>query len=77
MAHQYPSKQASDDPPHWESHDLSDSTSSSEKASHDADEDPAPSPDSGYPEGGARAWSVAIGNAGAMFCTLGFVNSIG
>ncbi|KAF7167940.1 hypothetical protein CNMCM6106_003289 [Aspergillus hiratsukae] len=41
-------------------------------------------PDSGekhvednFPEGGWRAWSVAIGNAGIMFCTLGHVNTWG
>jgi hypothetical protein len=36
-----------------------------------------PSDEITYPEGGARAWSVAIGNAGVMVCTLGFVNSFG
>jgi hypothetical protein len=30
-----------------------------------------------FPEGGWRAWSVAIGNAGIMFCTLGHVNTWG
>ncbi|MCJ1394629.1 hypothetical protein MMC18_007509 [Xylographa bjoerkii] len=30
-----------------------------------------------FPEGGARAWSVAIGCAGVMFCTLGHVNAFG
>ncbi|RAL08253.1 MCT family MFS transporter [Aspergillus homomorphus CBS 101889] len=28
-----------------------------------------------FPDGGLRAWSVALGNAGVMFCTLGYVNS--
>lgn len=30
-----------------------------------------------FPDGGLRAWSVAIANAGVMFCTLGYVNSWG
>lgn len=30
-----------------------------------------------FPEGGARAWFVAAGAAGVMFCTLGYVNSFG
>lgn len=30
-----------------------------------------------FPEGGLRAWSVAAGNAGAMFCTFGYINSFG
>lgn len=30
-----------------------------------------------FPEGGARAWSVAIGAAGVMFCTFGYVNAFG
>ncbi|PYI08788.1 putative monocarboxylate permease [Aspergillus sclerotiicarbonarius CBS 121057] len=34
-------------------------------------------PEEEFPEGGSRAWSVALGNAGVMFCTLGYVNSWG
>ncbi|EGD85256.1 hypothetical protein H112_08987 [Trichophyton rubrum D6] len=30
-----------------------------------------------FPEGGARAWAVAIGTAGIAFCTLGVINSFG
>ncbi|KAL3478821.1 major facilitator superfamily domain-containing protein [Aspergillus californicus] len=30
-----------------------------------------------FPEGGLRAWGVALGNAGVMLCTLGYVNSWG
>lgn len=30
-----------------------------------------------FPEGGARAWFVAAGAAGVLFCTLGYVNSFG
>lgn len=30
-----------------------------------------------FPEGGARAWFVAAGAAGVMFCTLGYINSFG
>ncbi|KKY25506.1 putative monocarboxylate permease-like protein [Phaeomoniella chlamydospora] len=30
-----------------------------------------------FPDGGTRAWLVAFGNAGVMFCTLGYVNSWG
>lgn len=34
-------------------------------------------PEDTFPEGGTRAWSVAIGTAGIAFCTLGYVNSFG
>lgn len=30
-----------------------------------------------YPDGGVRAWGVAVGTAGIMFSTLGYVNSWG
>ncbi|KAL2820958.1 major facilitator superfamily domain-containing protein [Aspergillus cavernicola] len=30
-----------------------------------------------FPDGGLRAWGVALGNAGVMLCTLGYVNSWG
>ena len=30
-----------------------------------------------FPEGGARAWFVAAGTAGVLFCTLGYTNSFG
>ncbi|KAJ0422506.1 major facilitator superfamily domain-containing protein [Aspergillus carlsbadensis] len=30
-----------------------------------------------FPEGGRRAWGVALGNSGVMLCTLGYVNSWG
>lgn len=30
-----------------------------------------------FPEGGARAWSVAVGAAGVMFATLGYSNAYG
>lgn len=30
-----------------------------------------------FPDGGFRAWSVAAGHAGAMFCTFGYINSFG
>ena len=30
-----------------------------------------------FPEGGARAWFVAAGTAGVLFCTLGYANSFG
>lgn len=30
-----------------------------------------------YPDGGARAWSVAIGAAGVLFCTFGYCNAYG
>ncbi|KAK3356576.1 riboflavin transporter MCH5 [Lasiosphaeria hispida] len=30
-----------------------------------------------YPEGGLRAWLVAAGTAGVLFCTLGYSNSFG
>jgi hypothetical protein len=30
-----------------------------------------------FPEGGLRAWSVAIGCAGVLFSTFGYVNAFG
>lgn len=30
-----------------------------------------------YPEGGARAWLDAVGAAGALFCTSGYINAFG
>ncbi|XXG96376.1 hypothetical protein Hte_002658 [Hypoxylon texense] len=33
--------------------------------------------DDEYPEGGAKAWSVAAGTSLALFCSLGYVNSFG
>ncbi|EEP76862.1 predicted protein [Uncinocarpus reesii 1704] len=39
------------------------------------DQDQAPAGD--FPDGGTRAWAVALGTAGIAFCTLGYVNSFG
>jgi hypothetical protein len=33
------------------------------------------SPD--FPDGGARAWSIALGSSAVLFCTLGSVSSFG
>ena len=43
------------------------------------DEKPAEqaSGDNTFPEGGPRAWSVAFGAAGALFCTFGYANAFG
>lgn len=30
-----------------------------------------------FPEGGARAWAVALGCAGILFCTFGYINAFG
>lgn len=30
-----------------------------------------------FPDGGAKAWSVAIGAAGILFCTFGYINAFG
>ena len=30
-----------------------------------------------FPEGGARAWGVALGCSGILFCTFGFANAFG
>jgi hypothetical protein len=30
-----------------------------------------------FPEGGLRAWSVAIGCGGVLFCGFGYVNAFG
>lgn len=40
-----------------------------------AGEDKPPTTD--FPDGGTRAWAVAVGTAGIAFCTLGYVNSFG
>lgn len=34
-------------------------------------------PEHDFPEGGLRAWLVAAGTAGILFCTLGYSNSFG
>lgn len=36
-----------------------------------------PPPHMVFPEGGARAWSVAAGTAGVLFCTFGYANAFG
>lgn len=47
---------------------------------------PSPSPDAekqpppagaDFPDGGPRAWSVALATSGIMFCTMGYMNSFG
>ena len=30
-----------------------------------------------FPDGGARAWLVALGGGGVMFCTFGYINAFG
>jgi hypothetical protein len=35
---------------------------------------PEPAP---FPDGGARAWMVALGAGGVLFCTFGYVNAFG
>lgn len=40
----------------------------------------APGPQGGqspFPEGGLRAWSVAIGASGVLFSTFGYINAFG
>ncbi|KAF9633221.1 putative monocarboxylate permease-like protein [Lasiodiplodia theobromae] len=40
--------------------------------------DPPKTPAAGdFPEGGFQAWSVAVGTAAALFCTMGYLNSFG
>ncbi|PGH33695.1 hypothetical protein GX50_03522 [[Emmonsia] crescens] len=34
-------------------------------------------PDDSYPDGGARAWGVAVGTSGVLFCTFGLANAFG
>ena len=36
-----------------------------------------PGPSTDFPDGGGRAWAVAIGASAVLFCTLGYVNSFG
>jgi hypothetical protein len=38
---------------------------------------PAAAPGADFPDGGLRAWSVAIGAAGVLFCTFGYANAFG
>jgi hypothetical protein len=40
-------------------------------------EEPSAAAIHNFPEGGARAWSVAIGAAGVIFCTFGYANAFG
>jgi hypothetical protein len=44
-----------------------------------AEEKPVEQPPShmDFPEGGRRAWSVAVGTAGVLFCTFGYANGFG
>ena len=30
-----------------------------------------------FPEGGAKAWAVALGCSGLLFCTFGYINAFG
>ncbi len=47
-------------------------------AGKSVDEDPNPQGEGPtFPEGGLRAWSVAIGCAGLLFSTFGYVNAFG
>jgi hypothetical protein len=34
-------------------------------------------PHMAFPESSARAWSVALGTAGVLFCTFGYANAFG
>ncbi|KAL2871030.1 MCT family MFS transporter [Aspergillus lucknowensis] len=58
---------------------MSESQTPSEPHVPGAAEKPQPEAtlDDKFPEGGSRAWGVALGNAGVTFCTLGYVNSWG
>ena len=40
-------------------------------------EEPSAATIHNFPEGGARAWSVAVGAAGVIFCTFGYANAFG
>jgi hypothetical protein len=44
---------------------------------HDAEKSRSPEESVDFPEGGLRAWSIAISTAMVLFCTLGSVNSFG
>lgn len=48
-----------------------------EKSLHESANERETSEALSFPEGGARAWGVAAGAAGVLFCTLGYVNSFG
>ncbi|EEH11688.1 monocarboxylate permease-like protein [Histoplasma capsulatum G186AR] len=49
------------------------------KSSHEGDSENCvdSKPNDFYPDGGVRAWAVAIGTAGVMFCTFGLANAFG
>ncbi|KAH8802923.1 monocarboxylate permease-like protein [Xylogone sp. PMI_703] len=61
--------------------ELSDAGQIQDPSSHDYDSPEIVTEKDGdevtFPEGGARAWGVAIGTAGVLFCTFGFANSFG
>ncbi|KAJ9142962.1 Riboflavin transporter MCH5 [Pleurostoma richardsiae] len=48
-----------------------------EKPSRDDSGDETATPAQDFPEGGLRAWMVAAGTGGILFCTLGYTNSFG
>lgn len=54
-----------------------DRENSLERALSDQTDDKETAEETTFPEGGVRAWLVAAGTAGVMFCTLGYVNSFG
>ncbi|PGH00031.1 hypothetical protein GX51_06030 [Blastomyces parvus] len=49
------------------------------KSSQEGDSETSlePKPEDTYPDGGARAWSVAAGTSGILFCTFGLANAFG
>jgi hypothetical protein len=75
-------------PPEESSNFLGTNGNPKQKPDHEThlsdDVEPAPvaslppgSGDGGFPEGGARAWSVAAGATGIIFCSLGYCNAFG
>lgn len=50
-----------------------------ENARFNSNETPLEKPDQqlDFPEGGARAWAVALGCGGLLFSTFGFANAFG
>ncbi|KAL6365238.1 hypothetical protein LRP88_01223 [Fusarium phalaenopsidis] len=56
-------------------HDASDTLNATRPGSEDQQLEKTEETD--FPDGGLRAWLVAIGAAGAFFCTLGYTNVFG
>ncbi|KAK2053119.1 riboflavin transporter MCH5 [Colletotrichum caudatum] len=73
-AHYEPRRQSRDDS---EGNQLSPPTQQNKQPEEEKQENGTLSADDDFPEGGTRAWLVAAGTAGILFCSLGYTNSFG